>query len=83
MLNILCEVASEQAAVIAGGIVAGMVVLKGSGFAWNQIRRRNGRDCCHGEGCERLARVETRQESFEKWLEKVEAKLDRVLERPG
>lgn len=82
MLNILCEAGSWEtalAAAIGAGVVAGA---KGLQLLAGQVRRRNGNStaCCHGKGCERLARVETKQESFEKWLEKVEGKIDRVLE---
>jgi hypothetical protein len=84
MVNILCEAASGEmaiAAAIGAGVVAGA---KGLQLVVGHVRGRNGNGkkngCCHGTGCERLARVETKQEGFEKWLEKVERKLDKVLE---
>jgi hypothetical protein len=89
MLSILCEVASEQAAAIAGGIVAGMMVLKGGGFAWNQIRARNG-GCGNGKPgyspvcvkhLERLKALEVELKFVREGQVRMEKKLDRVLER--
>ena len=90
MTSFLCEASSGTApAVIAGGIVAGMTLLKGGEFAWGQLRRRNGSNGKPGytpacvDHVTRLTAVETELKHVCAGQKRIEGKLDRVLERPA